>query len=225
MKNESIESLKQEKESILFFEEKMDILTMPIDKYFEQVKKGPGVIPVAFILGLNGIENDRLLYVFDLIGIRNTNNMYPNNMDREAYMKFIQKTDEALAENGLSTGGTMLYEQRKIFDSIVRKREEVQKGIPQRMSFEKWYSLVRRVVYGKYPQNIAMYLINRNKETLMKITYYVAEKCSYMKLSEEVIIQFMKEAIDKEDITLEELRYFDPEQYKKDNTFPVRRPK
>lgn len=217
----TVEEIQKEKEklqnrlnSILFFESKSDILTMKIHDYLKQVKCSVSMIPYAYIKTLNSIESNRELYVFDFIGIGVTNVCFPKDMNPEVYRKFILKIDSALQKNGLSCRMAMDDEQRKIFDFIVIEREKQNKNIPRFLLGEEWYRLIRDRIYRGLPPQIGVYLNIKNRQILLNLASYVSNKCSNVKLSEEVIIQFLNEALNINNVTLEDLRTFDESEYR-----------
>lgn len=217
------ELLEERLASILFFQSKSNILTMKMDDYLKISGCSLSMIPTRYINIKNKTpEPERPLYVFDFIGIGNTNGVYPSQMDPEMYQKFILSVNEALSKNGLSSIMVMDDEQRRIFDSLVREKAKMQQDIPQILTSDEWYKLIRRRIYGGIPQQIEQILNKRNLPIVMEITKYVRTKCSNVRLSDSVIEQFLGEALNANNITLGDLRNFDVNEFRRDNRGKIR---
>lgn len=217
------ELLEERLASILFFQSKSNILTMKMDDYLKISGCSLSMIPTSYINIKNKTpEPERPLYVFDFIGIGNTNGVYPSQMDLEMYQKFILRVNEALSKNGLSSIMVMDEEQRRIFDSLVREKAKMQQDIPKILTSDEWYRLIRRRIYGGIPQQIEQILNKRNLPLVMEITKYVRTKCSNVRLSDSVIEQFLNEALSANNITINELRQFDVDEFRRDNRGKIR---
>lgn len=204
------ELLEERLDSILYFQSKSNILTMKMEDYLKINGCYLSMIPTRYINIKNKTpEPERPLYVFDFIGIGNTSGVYPSQMDPEMYQKFILSVNEVLSKNGLSSIMVMDDEQRRIFDSLVREKAKMQQIIPQILTSDEWYKLIRRKIYGGLPQQIEQILNKRNLPLVMEITKYVRTKCSNVRLSDNVIEQFLGEALNANNITLGDLRNFD----------------
>lgn len=217
------ELLEERLASILFFQSKSNILTMKMDDYLKISGCSLFMIPTRYINIKNKTpEPERPLYVFDFIGIGNTNGVYPSQMDPEMYQKFILSVNEALSKNGLSSIMVMDEEQRRIFDSLVREKAKMQQDIPQILTSDEWYRMIRRKIYRGIPQQIEQILNKRNLEIVMELTRYVRTKCSNVRLSDSVIEQFLNEALSANNITINELRHFDVDEFRRDNRGKIR---
>lgn len=218
------ELLEEKLVNILFFQSKSNILTMKMDDYLRINGCTLSIIPTRYInIKNNTPEPERPLYVFDFIGIGNTDGIYPSQIDPEMYQKFIFKVNEALSKSGLSSYMVMEEEQRKIFDSIVREKAKKEKNTPQILTNDEWYRIIRRKIYHGIPQQIEQILNKRNLEIVMELTKYVRTKCSNVRLSDKVIEQFLKEALNTYNITINELRYFDTNELRRSNSRKIRK--
>lgn len=216
------ELLEERLASILFFQSKSNILTMKMDDYLKANGCTLSMIPVEYINQRNNTPQPaRPLYVFDFIGIGNTN-VYPAQMDPEMFQRFRLSVNEALTKSGLSSIMVMDEEQRKIFDSLVREKAKEQENAPQVLSNEEWYRLIRRRIYRGIPQQVEQILNKRNFELVMGLTRYVQDKCSNVRLSDSVIEQFLNEALNASGITVNELRHFDVEEFRRSGKSKLR---
>lgn len=216
------ELLEQRLDSILFFQSKSNILTMKMDDYLKANGCTLSMIPVEYINQRNNTpQPGRPLYVFDFIGIGNTN-VFPAQMDRDMFERFILGVNEALSKSGLSSIMMMDEEQRRIFDALVREKAKEQENTPQVLSNEEWYRLIRRRIYRGIPQQVEQILNKRNFELVMGLTRYVQAKCSNVKLSDSVIEQFLNEALNANGIAIKELRHFDVEEFRRSERGKIR---
>lgn len=216
------EQLEERLASILFFQSKSNILTMKMDDYLKANGCTLSMIPVEYINQRNNTpQPERPLYVFDFIGIGNTN-VYPAQMDPEMFQRFRLSVNEALNKSGLSSIMVMDEEQRRIFDSLVREKAKEQENAPQVLTNEEWYRLIRRRIYRGIPQQVEQILNKRNFELVMGLTRYVQTKCSNVRLSDSVIEQFLNAALNANGITISELRHFDVEEFRRSGKSKLR---
>lgn len=205
-----IELSEQREQNILFFQSKSNILTMRMDDYLKANKCAVSITPNNFINEINGTPKPvRPLYVFDFIGIALTNGVIPDGMTQDMYDRFLFSVEEALIKSGLSTRMQMDERQRQVFDFLVREKVQNEKGIPKFLTNDEWYRVIRRIIYRGIPQQIEQILNKRNYAIVLELTEYVRTKCSNVLLSDEIIMQFLNEALEINNITMRDLRYFD----------------
>lgn len=220
---EEKENLEAKVERILYFQNKSNILTMRMDDYLKATGCSISIIPNSFINQKNKTpEPRRPLYVFDFIGVHITNGVYPAGMDRDMFEHFMFIVDEALNKSGLSSRMIMDEEQRRIFDFLVREQSKTKADTPQILTSDEWYRMIRRRIYHGIPQQIEQILNKRNLGIVMELTRYVRTKCSNVRLSDSVIEQFLNEALNANNITINELRHFDINEFRRDNRGKIR---